>query len=299
MKEIQIYESALFGQVRTSVTECGEPLFCLADVCRALSLTNPRQVKTTLMPKGVISNDVSTPIISQGVDTGKTKVVKMNFITEPNLYKCIFQSRKKEAEAFQDWVCSEVLPSIRKNGGYMVARADETPEEIMARALVVAKATIERQQKTIEQQKEEIETQKGAVIASQKKEAVYASLNLIADKSRQGLRPISIDEFANYLRRKGYDTGKKRLASWLRKKGYLCRRHGVYDQPSDMALDLLYMETNRIATITCHGVYFSDKVMITSIGRSALFGKFRKDVEAGVIKVGYLGAGEDEEGGAE
>ena len=223
----------------------------------------------------------------------------MTFITEPNLYKCIFQSRKKEAEAFQDWVCSEVLPSIRKTGGYMVARADETPEEIMARALVVAKATIERQQKTIEQQKEEIETQKGAVIASQKKEAVYASLNLIADKSRQGLRPISIDEFANYLRRKGYDTGKKRLASWLRKKGYLCRRHGVYDQPSDMALDLLYMETNRIATITCHGVYFSDKVMITSIGRSALFGKFRKDVEAGVIKVGYLGAGEDEEGGAE
>ena len=299
MKEIQIFENALFGQVRTSMTEQGEPLFCLADVCRALSLINPCQVKTTLMPKGVISNDVSTPIISQGVDTGKTKVVKMNFITEPNLYKCIFQSRKKEAEAFQDWVCSEVLPSIRKTGGYMVARADETPEEIMARALVVAKATIERQQKTIEQQKEEIETQKGAVIASQKKEAVYASLNLIADKSRQGLRPISIDEFANYLRRKGYDTGKKRLASWLRKKGYLCRRHGVYDQPSDMALDLLYMETNRIATITCHGVYFSDKVMITSIGRSALFGKFRKDVEAGVIKVGYLGAGEDEEGGAE
>lgn len=247
-----------------------------------------------MQQRGVCTID--TPTANQ---YGTTVIQQMTFITEPNLYKCIFQSRKKEAEAFQDWVCSEVLPSIRKTGGYMVARADETPEEIMARALVVAKATIERQQKTIEQQKEEIETQKGAVIASQKKEAVYASLNLIADKSRQGLRPISIDEFANYLRRKGYDTGKKRLASWLRKKGYLCRRHGVYDQPSDMALDLLYMETNRIATITCHGVYFSDKVMITSIGRSALFGKFRKDVEAGVIKVGYLGAGEDEEGGAE
>lgn len=50
---------------------------------------------------------------------------QMTFITEPNLYKCIFQSRKKEAEAFQDWVCSEVLPSIRKNGGYMVARQDD------------------------------------------------------------------------------------------------------------------------------------------------------------------------------
>ncbi len=66
------------------------------------------------------------------------------------MYKCIFLSRKKEAEAFQDWVCSDVLPSIRKNGGYMVARVDDTPELIMARALQVAQSTIERHAKQLE-----------------------------------------------------------------------------------------------------------------------------------------------------
>lgn len=281
-------QTELLGQQFEVYGTLEEPLFKATDVAR---LINHSDVSTMMQPIDDDEKLIQTMLVS-----GQNRKVWM--LTENGLYEVLMQSRKPIAKDFKKGV-KAILKEIRKTGGYMVARADETPEEILARALVVAKATIERQQKTIEQQKEEIETQKGAVIASQKKEAVYASLNLIADKSRQGLRPISIDEFVNYLRRKGYDTGKKRLASWLRKKGYLCRRHGVYDQPSDMALDLLYMETNRIATITCHGVYFSDKVMITSIGRSALFGKFRKDVEAGVIKVGYLGAGEDEEGGAE
>ena len=57
--------------------------------------------------------DVSTPVVSHGVDTGKTKMVAMTFIDEPNLYRCVFQSRKAEAEKFQDWVFEEVLPTIR------------------------------------------------------------------------------------------------------------------------------------------------------------------------------------------
>ena len=126
MKEIQIYKNAQFGQIRTSVTESGEPLFCLADVCEALELNGgARNVKSRLYQKGVVS--INTPT------NGGNQM--MNFITEPNLYKCIFQSRKKEAEAFQDWVCSEVLPSIRKTGGY---NHSQSPEEIMARAVLTS-----------------------------------------------------------------------------------------------------------------------------------------------------------------
>ncbi len=137
MKEsIKIFENAQFGQIRTSISANGEPLFCLADVCKALDLSNPRDVKRRLQPKGVCTTDTPT---NGGIQ-------QLNFITEPNLYKCIFQSRKKEAEQFQDWVCGEVLPSIRKSGGYMVAKVDETPEQIMARALMLAKETIDRQQ---------------------------------------------------------------------------------------------------------------------------------------------------------
>lgn len=120
MKEsIKIFENAQFGQIRTSISASGEPLFCLADVTKALYLNGgARNVKSRLNQKGVVS--VNTPT-NGGIQ-------QLNFITEPNLYKCIFQSRKKEAEQFQDWVCGEILPSIRKNGGYMVAKVDETPE---------------------------------------------------------------------------------------------------------------------------------------------------------------------------
>lgn len=87
---------------------------CLADVCKVLNL-QPNKVKARLSMRGW--NTIPTPTYNQH---GAMVEQQMTFITEPNLYKCIFQSRKKEAEAFQDWVCSEVLPSIRTNGGYMV-----------------------------------------------------------------------------------------------------------------------------------------------------------------------------------
>lgn len=141
MKEkLTIFENARFGQIRTSIGASGEPLFCLADVCKALDLGNPSQVKQRLQKNGVISNEV--------IDS-MNRPQQLNFITEPNLYKCIFQSRKKEAEQFQDWVCGEVLPSIRKSGGYIATQQDDTPEQIMARAVVIAQDTIARKEQQI------------------------------------------------------------------------------------------------------------------------------------------------------
>jgi len=89
----------------------GEPIFCLVDVCNALELTNSRQVKTTLNQKGVTTNDTPT---NGGIQ-------QLTYISEPNFYKCVFQSRKQNAEKFQDWVCEDVLPSIRKTGIYSIA----------------------------------------------------------------------------------------------------------------------------------------------------------------------------------
>ena len=84
----------------------------------------------------------------------------MIFINEPNLYRCIFQSRKAEAEQFQDWVFNEILPSIRKSGGYIATQANETPEMIMARALKVAEHTIEEHERKMKALAEENEAQK-------------------------------------------------------------------------------------------------------------------------------------------
>lgn len=228
MYKLKIFESSQFGKIRTSVTESGEPLFCLVDVCRILDLKNPRSVKTTLRQDGVHSMDVSTPIISQGVNTGKTKMMELNFITEPNLYKCIFQSRKPEAEAFQDWVCSEVLPSIRKNGGYMVAKEDESPEEIMARALLLANETLKRQRLQIKAAEHRIST------LEENNQTMKSLIKTQADKIEEMMpgdnfaravissnQSILVGEMATILTQNGCVIGRDRLFTYLREHGYL------------------------------------------------------------------------------
>lgn len=107
MKEIEIFNNEEFGQVRTAIIG-DEPMFCLADVCRILEIKNVSDCKNRLMPKGVATTDTLT---NGGIQ-------RMTFISEANLYKTIFQSRKESAERFSDWVTSEVLPSVRKHGIY-------------------------------------------------------------------------------------------------------------------------------------------------------------------------------------
>lgn len=107
MNELQIFNSDEFGEIRTSLHN-EEPWFCLADVCRALGLTQPSKVKEGLSEKGV--NSIPT------LTNGGTQ--NLLYINEPNLYKVIFQSRKESAERFTDWVTEDVLPSIRKTGTY-------------------------------------------------------------------------------------------------------------------------------------------------------------------------------------
>lgn len=105
--ELQIFSNSEFGEIRT-ITKDDEPMFCLADVCKALELTQPSKVKERLNSKGV--NII--PTLTKG---GEQKLL---YINESNLYKTIFQSRKESAERFTDWVTGEVLPSIRKTGSY-------------------------------------------------------------------------------------------------------------------------------------------------------------------------------------
>ena len=142
---IQIFENQQFGKIRTSGTP-DEPLFCLADVCRVLEINNPSDVKKRLKQDGVDSIEVGvqTGIKSDGTPIYQT--VKAMFINEQNLYRVIMRSDKPQAELFQDWVCGEVLPSIRKHGGYIASTPEDTPEVIMARALKIADETIRKRE---------------------------------------------------------------------------------------------------------------------------------------------------------
>lgn len=117
MNDLQIFNNEEFGEIRT-ITKDNEPMFCLADVCKALELSNPSMIKSRLNEKGISNIDTLTT-------GGKQKLL---YVNESNLYKTIFQSRKESAERFTEWVTSEVLPSIRKTGSY---QKQLSPQEMM------------------------------------------------------------------------------------------------------------------------------------------------------------------------
>ena len=146
--ENQIFTSKEFGEIRTHVDGKGEPWFCLADICRILEIRNVSDCKSKLKRDGVVLTEgVSKTTNQYGVTTGQK--VMLTFINEQNLYKVIMRSDKPQAEGFQDWVCGEVLPAIRKYGGYMTARADEPDEVILSRALLIMQKALERRDKRI------------------------------------------------------------------------------------------------------------------------------------------------------
>jgi prophage antirepressor-like protein len=117
-EELKIFENPEFGQVRVIVQKNNEPLFCLADICRILSIGNPSHLKERLEEGGIQLVDLQALSNNEGVKIKQLGNTKSNFVNEPNLYRVIFQSRKEEAVKFQNWVFNEVLPSIRKTGSY-------------------------------------------------------------------------------------------------------------------------------------------------------------------------------------
>ena len=142
MTNIKIFENQEFGAIRTMSDEQGEPLFCGKDVCDALGYSNGRDA----VRKHVEGEDKTTVAIC---DTGSNYKTQAIFINESGLYSLILSSKLESAKRFKHWVTSEVLPSIRKQGGYMVARADESDEVILARALQIMHTALERREKEI------------------------------------------------------------------------------------------------------------------------------------------------------
>ena len=142
MNEIQIFQNQEFGAIRTLNNEQGEPMFCAKDVAEALGYSNGRDA----VRKHVDGEDKTTVAIC---DTGSNYKSQAIFINESGLYSLILSSKLESARRFKHWVTSEVLPSIRKQGGYMVARPDESDEVIMARALQIMHATLQRRDEQI------------------------------------------------------------------------------------------------------------------------------------------------------
>lgn len=142
MNELQIFKSEEFGSIRTR-EQNGKVLFCGKDIAEALGYSNYRDALSRHC-RGVAKCDTLT---AEGVQS-------ISFIPEGDVYRLITHSKLPEAEKFERWVFDEVLPSIRKTGGYIAGQETMSDDELMAKALLVAQRQIDERNKLIASQKQ-------------------------------------------------------------------------------------------------------------------------------------------------
>ena len=153
MNDIKIFENEQFGKIRTAGTS-EEPLFCLADICKAVELTNPSSVKSRLDKDDVQLIDLHALNITEGNMIGNSLAT---FVTESGFYDVILYSKSIKVKPFRKWITSEVLPSIRKTGQYSMFKVPQT----FAEALRLAAD----QQEKIEEQQKQLETNATEILA--------------------------------------------------------------------------------------------------------------------------------------
>lgn len=199
------FNSDQFGQLRVVKDDNGEPWFVARDVCSALGLDHTAHRRLDADEKGLTK--VQT---LGGVQTVTT-------INESGLYTLMVRSNKECVKPFRKWVTGEVLPSIRKKGGYIAAAPDETPEQIMARAVLLAQDTIARQKAQIEELKPK---------------ALFADAVAASDGT------CLVGELAKMMRQNGVQIGQNRLFEKLRQDGYLGKSGSNYNVPTQRAMEM-------------------------------------------------------------
>ena len=239
--DIKIFANPTFGDIRIAVNENDEALFCLLDVCKALELANPSQVKTRLDSSNLISVEVTTKSANRHAEF--TRTTSMTYIGEANLYRCIFQSKKEEAKAFQDWVFGEVLPQIRKTGGYIPVAKEDDEKTLLAKALGIMKRTLEEKERLIEEQRP------------------MAELGRQVSGSKEN---IMVGEMAKILYENGIEIGRRRLFKWLRENGYIFKQSR---EPMQKWIERGIMAVKECWISTDHGMELAVTPMITGKGQ--------------------------------
>lgn len=219
--QITIFNSPQFGEIRTAGT-ADSPMFCLSDLCGVLEL-QVGATKKRLNDRGISS--INTPTYNQ---YGTQVMQEMVYISEQNLYKVIMRSDKPQAEPFQDWVCGEVLPTIRKTGGYIATAPEMSDAEILAKAVLVAQTTIANRETRIKQLENENEGQKQLIAQMQKgndylnvileSKGTLATTQVAAD---YGMSAVKFNKRLNKMRIQRKVNGQWILYTEFMGKGYV------------------------------------------------------------------------------
>lgn len=247
MSEIKVFENSEFGKVRVSVVD-GDPLFCLADVAKSLGYLNPA--------KAVIDHCKGVTVLETPTQSG---VQPIKYGKEGEVYRLTMKSKLPNAEKFQDWVCEEVLPSIRKHGAYMTPETIE--KTLTSPDFIIQLATqLKNEQEKRKQAEAKIEADKPKVLFS---EAVEASK-----------KSILIRELAKIITQNGYQIGEKQLYERLRKAGYLCSVGESRNQPSQAYMNMGLFEIKKRVIVTGEESKVCTTTVLTPKGVKYFINKF-------------------------
>lgn len=240
MNDLKIWENPEFGELRI-VEMNGEPWMVGVDVAKALGYAAPRNA----IASHVDEEDKTSALIRGTGSNYKSMAILIN---ESGLYSLVLSSKLPGAKRFRRWVTGEVLPSIRKHGGYIKTAPGMTDADIMAKAILLA-------QKTIEGQKAQI--------------AEMTPKALFADAVSASSTSILVGDLAKLIRQNGMDIGQNRLFDWLRNNGYLIRAKGMsWNMPTQRSMDMGLFEVKETSITHSDGhISVNKTVKVTGKGQ--------------------------------
>lgn len=250
MNDVTIFRKDEFGAVR-AVTLEGEPWFVAADVCRALGLGNSSDVIKRL------DEDERTLVSIEGASNG----LPVNAVNEPGLYALILGSRKPEAKAFKRWITHEVIPEIRKTGGYIAGQEMMDDDQLLANALMVAQRKIAERNKQLEAVNEKIKADAPKV--------------LFAETVQKAEGDILVRQLARLMNQRGYDVGERRLYEILRRDGWVIKANAKdQNAPTQKSVDMGLMRSIERTVSSAEKTFISSTTVITPKGQIYFLNKY-------------------------
>lgn len=259
--DLQLFSSERFGKLRATQIDC-EVWFAATDVAKALGYRDANQITRAL--------DDDEKRWSEGTLSECTHShLGIRLINESGLYRVLMRSQRPEAVPFQRWLAHEVVPEIRRNGGYIATSPEDSDADIMARALLIAQKTIDR--------KNELIALHEATIEDMKPKALFA--DAVADSDGICL----IGELAKMMCQNGLEIGQNRLFKLLQRDGYLGKSGSNRNVPTQRSMDMKLFRIKETAVTHSDGrVTINRTPKVTGKGQAYFIGRYCGTVADGL-----------------
>lgn len=259
--DLQLFSSERFGRLRATQIDC-EVWFAATDVAKALGYRDANQITRAL--------DDDEKSWSEGTLSECTHShLGIRLINESGLYRVLMRSQRPEAIPFQRWLAHEVVPEIRRNGGYIATSPEDSDADIMARALLIAQKTIDR--------KNELIALHEATIEDMKPKALFA--DAVADSDGTCL----IGELAKMMCQNGLEIGQNRLFKLLQRDGYLGKSGSNRNVPTKRSMDMKLFRIKETAVTHSDGrVTINRTPKVTGKGQAYFIGRYCGTVADGL-----------------